>query len=31
VPPACISSGHQRCPAVSHGHFEEAIEMGARP
>jgi hypothetical protein len=28
--PRAISSGHQRYPADSHGHFEEAGRLGAR-
>jgi hypothetical protein len=28
--PRAISSGHQRYPADSHGHFERALMLGAR-
>jgi hypothetical protein len=29
--PRAISSGHQRYPADTHGHFEEAVGLGRSP
>jgi hypothetical protein len=29
--PRAVSSGHERSPAVSYGHFEEAVGLGALP
>jgi hypothetical protein len=29
--PRAIRSGHERYPTDSHGHFEEAVGLGARP